>query len=151
MTHSFADVLQTYLVSVSLGTLGGAGGTWPIFLNGEPNEPDNCITIYDTDGRDYARLQPTGDQHGPAGIQVRVRAVNHRTGWTKADAIRSKLLASIRDDANAPYRRSVTVGSSSYVIECVVGVSDVLSLGKAPPNNRCSLFTINALIHAREV
>lgn len=150
MTDSPADVLQHYLVVRSLATLGGAGGTWPVFSNGEPNAPDNCITIYDTDGLENGRPMIDGGDVGPMGIQVRVRAVNHATGWAKINAIKENLESS--NPAVGPYHYGpLTVNARSYRIQCVVKIQDVIPLGKMVPQSRLSLFTFNALIRIADL
>lgn len=147
MTDSPAAILRQYSVDAALGVMGGSAGDWPWFLNAEPERPDNCVTVYDTDGVDYGRVMPTGRLHGPNGVQVRVRAINDPTGWNKANEIRDKYMLKAAGD---PYQRTVTISGRSYVLECVVRIGDVIRLGKALPASRLNLFTVNVLIHSRE-
>lgn len=150
MTDSPADVLQHYLVARSLATLGGAGGTWPAFSNGEPSSPDNCITVYDTDGVDNGRPMIDGGDAGPEGIQIRVRGTTHAIGWAKVNAIKDNLESS--DPTVGPYRYGpLTVNARSYRIQCVVKIGNVIPLGKMVPQNRLSLFTLNALVRIEDL
>lgn len=151
MTDSEAEILRQYSSDAGLGTIPtGVAGTlpaWSMFVGGEPSDPDNCITFYDTDGPDDGRSMVTGEVVGPGGVQVRIRATDYRTGWAKANAIRDRymLVAS-----GFPYRTAVTVSARNYVLECVVGIGNVIPLGKMLPQNRLSLFTLNVLVRARE-
>lgn len=148
MTDSEAAILRQYSIDAGLGVLGGAAGDWPWFLGGEPETPDNCVTVYDTDGKDDGRAMVTGDVVGPNGVQVRVRSVNYPTGWTRANLIRDQyMLASSTHPY--PYRRTVTISGRSYVLETVVGIGNVIPLGKMIPNSRLNLFTLNVLVRAR--
>lgn len=150
MTDSPADVLQHYLVARALGTLGGADGTWPVFSNGEPSSPDNCVTVYDTAGIEQGRPMIDGGDAGPMGVQVRVRAVNHATGWAKIAAIKENLESS--STAIGPYHYGpLTVNGRSYRIQCVLKIADIAALGKALPQSRLSLFTLNALIRIADL
>jgi len=145
MTDSPADVVRHYLVARSLATIGGAGGDWPAFCAGEPGNPDNCITVYDTDGVNQGRPMIDGGDAGPEGIQIRVRATGHAAGWAKARAIKENLESS--SVAVGPYHYGpLTVNGRSYRIQCVVNIGNVIPLGKMVPENRLSLFTVNALV-----
>lgn len=151
MTDSEAMILRQYCTDVSLCTAPDSTDStpagWSAYVGAEPEKPDNCLTFYDTDGPDDGRVMVTGDVVGPNGVQIRVRSINYPTGWTKANAVRNQLML---NSATYPYQRPVTVNGRNYVIECVVGIGPVLSLGKQLPNSRLNLFTLNVLVRARE-
>lgn len=150
MTDSPADVLRHYLVARSLATMGGAGGEWPAFCAGEPGSPDNCITVYDTTGTEAGRPMIDGGDVGPEGIQIRVRGTTHAVGWAKASAIKENLESS--SVSVGPYHYGpMTVNGRSYRIQCVVGIGNVIPLGKMVPENRLSLFTLNAMIRIEDL
>lgn len=156
MTDSEASILRQYCADVSLGTIPDGTDTtppaWSMFLGGEPERPDNCLTFYDTDGPDDGRSMISGDVIGANGVQIRIRSVNYVTGWAKASAVRDQLMLT---GATAPYQRNVSVTTNgttrNYRIDCVVGIGPVLSLGKMLPNNRLNLFTLNVMVRARSL
>lgn len=152
MTDSTAAILRQWASDVSLGTI-PSGGTsapaaWSMYLGSEGEAPDNCMTFYDTDGPDDGRGMISGEVVGPDGVQIRFRAVNYPTGWAKANAVRDAIMLA---GVNQPYQRRVTISSRNYLIECVVGIGPVLSLGKMIPNNRLNVFTLNCNVRARSL
>lgn len=153
MTDSEAMILRQYSIDAGLCTApdstDSTPAAWSAYVGAEPEKPDNCITFYDTEGLDDRRVMVTGNVVGPNGVQIRVRAINYPTGWTKINAIRDQYMLASSSFAY-PYQRAVTVNARNYVIECVVGIGPVLSLGKQLPNSRLNLFTFNVLVRARE-
>jgi hypothetical protein len=140
VTHSPGDIVGRLLVQRGLGT---DAGTWPVFVGSEPTDPDNCITLYDTQGSDHGRDMPTGKTRGHAGFQIRIRATTHAIGWTKAEAIQASL--------EAVYQETVHVDAEEYLVHAVVRIGDVLSLGKDAPNSGRNAFTLNALLVYKQV
>jgi len=139
LAHSPADILRYSLIALGLGADPTAvSPTWPIYVGAEPNVPDNVITLYDTEGRSDGRMNPTGERAEHHGIQVRVRAINHTTGYAKARAIAVALDESI-------VLTTVTISGTTYLIHAVSRTSDVIPLGKDVSTSKRSLFTINAL------
>ncbi len=84
---STAYHISQYLTAQALGAY-ASQEPWGIFVGGEPNKPDDCITIYDTGGThanaDAQLWDPT--------FQVRVRSQRYMDAYTKAEAIRDLLL-----------------------------------------------------------
>lgn len=140
MTHSPADVVRHVLIGLGLGT---ASGAWPVFVDSEPNAPDNCVTVYDTQGLDQGRDMNSGEMLGPVGFQVRIRAADHQTGWAKADAIAEMMAKSV-------YQRQVAISGRVYVVHAISRVGNVIRLGKEQNGNR-SLFTVNAVTNVRQL
>lgn len=57
-----------------------------LFISKEPNDPAQCVTIYDTGGR--PPLVSLGNQqYRYEAIQIRVRAVKYEDGFALAEAI----------------------------------------------------------------
>lgn len=139
LNHSPADVVQALLIALGLGTTPptppAAAGSWPVYVDGEPNSPDDVIVVTDTLGAQFGRqMHGTRDEHH--GVQVLVRSTTHAVGYTKARAIAVALDTEAR-------KESVTVGNSRYCVPEVTRTSDVLRLGKGPPTDRRSRFSIN--------
>lgn len=144
LTHSPADVVRWLLVALGLGTDPEGGDSWPVFAAGEPDSPDNCITVFDTVGTDDGRVMVTGEAVRHPGIQVRVRAKNHATGWAKADAIRTALAQSV-------YLEAVAVGGNHYLLHSASKIGNVLALGKESPVSKRSIFTLNCQVSVKQL
>jgi hypothetical protein len=139
LPHSPAQVIQQLIADLSLGTDPLANTAWPVFASGEPSKPDNVLTITDTTGLDDGRVMQSGELLTHYGFQVRIRAVDHATGWAKADAIRTAFAESV-------YQNRVTLDATHYLIWAVTHIGQVLALGKDTPSTKRSLFTLNATV-----
>jgi hypothetical protein len=148
LTHSPAQITREVLVHHNLGThpdeVDPTRDNWPVYASGEPPTPDNCITVYDTQGIDGGRTMSDGERQEHNGVQIRVRSIDHETGFTKARQIAVAFDESMYDTGAA-------IGASSYNVHSYTRTGDVIPLGKATPNSKCSLFTINALISVRQL
>lgn len=130
------------LVDMGYGTNRSANGAWPIHSTNEPDLPDNCITVYDTQGVDEGRVMQ-GERQEKHGIQVRIRSATHAAGFTKARAI----AVAIDQDV---YLESVVVDGHTYIVHAMSRTSDVLALGKELPTSKRTVFTINATATVRQ-
>jgi len=144
LTHTPANVMQYLLVSLGAGTLPTSHGLWPIYNANEPDTPDNCLTITDVAGLMHGRDQNSGYMQEHEGIQVRIRATDHATGWAKANSIKTLLDSSIA-------MSDVTVSTSNYVVGAVTRKSGPFGIGKETPSSKRELFTINAVVSLRQV
>ena len=136
MMFSPADISRWALIALGLGSDPDEVAAWPIFATGEPTSPDDCITVYDTAGNDDGRAMTSGELFSHYGIQIRVRAVDHETGWVKADSLRTVMSQQV----NALL---LAVGSSNYLVHAFTKIGVVLPIGKDAPKSKRSLFTIN--------
>ena len=145
LTHSAADIVQQMLVDLGVATDPDLDPlqAWPVYASGEPATPDQCVTIYDTEGRQHGRLMTDGSIQEHLGFQVRVRSKDHSAGWLRADLIR----ATIAQDV---YLRVVTVSAVSYLVQCVAMLGNILTLGKESPTSKRSLFTVNATLCVKQ-
>lgn len=139
LKHSPADIIGGLLIFLEVGTGPEDNDLWPVFVAGEPARPDNCITVYDTQGQDDGRAMVDGELIDHNGFQIMIRAKDHRTGYLKADEIRTAL-------AKLTYNVSVYLDSSVYLVYCVTKIGQILCLGKESPTSKRSLFTINAMV-----
>jgi hypothetical protein len=137
IAHSPSDVVAHVLWGLELGTDPEANGAWPAGVGGEPDSPDNCITVYDTTGRSLGREGPTGRRTEYYGIQARVRAAAHTVGWAKANAIAVAL-------DRASYVR-VTIDGIGYRMETFIRTGPVISFGEARTQSPRRVFVINGL------
>lgn len=144
LSHSTAEVVRALLIGLGQGTDVTGGLAWPIYVGNEPDSPDNCITIYNTQGNDLGRVQFTGGKVEHHGIQVRIRGFGERVGFLKSRQITLALDTQSR-------LILVSVLTSNYLVLSVNRTSDVLPIGKQVPSNRLDLFTINALVSLRQL
>lgn len=142
LLHSPADVVAYLLAELGVGSQPSASAAWPVFVSGEPDTPDNCITVYDTDGNDHGRNMVTGEIMGHRGVQIRVRSTTHQVGYLRADLI-SETLAEI-------YDRTVSISGTAYTVHCFTGIGDVISIGRDRPQGSRRVFTLNALVDLKQ-
>lgn len=143
LLHSPADIVRRVLIALGLG-VDPPSTPWPIYCDSEPGAPDNCLTLYDTTGKSDGRAMKGGELFTHYGIQVRIRAVDHPTGYLKADAIRC-------DMARTIYDRGVTIAGTAYLLHCLARISEVLILGTETGVSKRHLFTINALASLKKL
>lgn len=148
MVHSAADVVAHLLVDLGLATGPGPGAAWPVHVTNEPDLPDDCITVYKTEGRSPGRLMFTGETVMYPGVQVRVRSARPDTGWVKADAIRVALSESV-------YQRTVhmTIDGTHYhyLVHCLHEVGDVIHAGVDRPRSERDIHTVNVLVDLKQL
>jgi hypothetical protein len=111
---------------------------WPCYASDEPDIPDNCVTVYDTQGRDDGRSMIDGERYEHHGIQIRVRAQSHIFGY-----LQSRQIAVALDQFVVG--AGVTVSGHSFFVPCVSRTSGVIPLGRDTPNTKRRIFTINAV------
>jgi hypothetical protein len=116
----------------------GAGVPWPATATKEADSPDDCITVYDTAGRDSGRTSPDGERSEKYGAQVRVRSAMPADGYAKAAAVAAAL--------DRLYWRTVSVDGSAYLLKSFARTGPVLPLGAESPTSDRHLFTINGLM-----
>ncbi len=130
--------MRQLLVDLGEGVLPSAGGSWPVYASQEPSTPDNAITVYGTAGLLRGRHGNDGEVQEAYGIQVRVRGVDHDTGWDKADGLAQALDKSVRLDI-------VTISGTQYTVYSANRRGTILNLGRDPETSR-RLFTINYVV-----
>lgn len=106
MTATPADDLRNYLIS--------NGITTSIFVGHEPDEPDSCITVYDTGGEapdpKFALDMPT--------IQVRVRHNHYMSAYWATRQIKDILLGCGQFSGNdSNLYVGITAGTDIIVLE----------------------------------
>ncbi len=139
--ESPSEVVAQVIIDLGLGVAPAVVvADWMTYATGEPYQPDNCITVYDTtafmDGRTH-----DGKLQGMYGIQVRVRSRNPRDGWKKAKNVEYNL-SQVLD-------LIVHRSSNRYMVHSLNGFGGVLALGKAPESER-NIFTINCYANLKQ-
>lgn len=138
MIHSQAYILRSVLIYLSQASAPSSQTTWPVFVDNEPNLPDNCITVYNTAGTEDGRAMISGLLFDHEGLQIRVRSVDHPTGWNKLREIRDAISMSVRN-------LFLTVEGEPYRVNAVTRIQDVIPIGTEQTSKRL-LFTLNCTI-----
>ena len=78
-----AQILDTGFASLTFAT--------NLFVGKEPTSPDNCVTIYDTPGREPQLTFDRSEKYFYPAIQVRVRDRAYQDGWDMINDIKEFL------------------------------------------------------------
>lgn len=137
LPHSPADVIRWLMIQDAVATDPADDDTWPAFESFEPDRPDNCITVYDTTGRDSGRSMVDGELMEHFGFMVRVRAYDKPTGWTKVKAIHLWMQETVS------WSSKVTIGAYRYRVPAIA-MGPILRVGNESPESKRFVHTINA-------
>jgi len=147
LSHAPSQILRQLLIDLGLGADGGT--TWPVYAEQEPDNPDACITVYETAGMGRGRFQQSGEVQVLYGIQIRVRAANAQTARVKVDDVLYSLtqntyldVVTVTDD------EGYGTASSSYTFYNVAHRSGPLDV--PDPNSNRRVYTLNMLANLRE-
>lgn len=88
--------LAEFLVSKNLGTFNISGSGGSIYLALQPNEPDDCVTLFDTGGTGSVFGLPDSRR----AVQILVRAKLMNNAYTKAWAIYDEFITNIVNDGH---------------------------------------------------
>jgi hypothetical protein len=142
MLHSAADIVRFAMIQLGLGTLPADRDSWPIFVAQEPNGPDEVMTLYDTSGQLFGRIQQTGESVQHYGFQVMLRALTSHGGMAKLQEVETALNTQLRrTQVTAP--NPTGTGDSVYLIHAVTQRSGILPLGADQENSNRYLFSLN--------
>lgn len=141
MNHPLSQIIQRYLITRSLGTAPEDQGSWPVFFSNRSKSPNDCITIYDTEGITSGRKMKGGEVQEHLGIQVMVRSEDLAEGYRKCHAI-------ILDFDQQVSRTLVPMGSDTYRIQSISRTSAVISAGREKGTG-CRLHSANAVVSLR--
>ena len=136
--------MRWLIIAQGQGTDPDDAAAWPVFATSEPDNPDNCITVKNTAGRDSGRVMQDGERQVHYGFQVRVRSLTAKAGFAKASAIAINL------DQNV-YDVTITIDSNDYLVHSVTRTTDVLDIGKDVPGSKRSLHTLNGIVTINQV
>lgn len=129
MNSPAIDLAKYLSGQTGLGTYGGSTD-FSIYATLEPNEPKNCVTLYDVGGRgDVDADLDLAD----VDIQVRVRATTYSLAYSKHEIIRD-LLVPIGP---------IICESSSFV--GVVMTADISGIGRDEDNKHILTATYRAI------
>ena len=141
LSHTPAYILRTRIINSGHGTPSAENRSWPVYVDGEPNTPDNVITIRDTTNRDVGYNQYRKEMQEYHGVQVRIRAKDIPTGFPKFNALCQVLERYIHD--------TLIVGDITYTITSYV--VSTTHLGREIAVSRRMLWTINAMLDLHQI
>lgn len=141
--QSPAEVLRRVLIGLGVAADPPAL-PWPLYRGLEPADPDDCLTVYDTQGTQDGRSMFDGEAYEHPGFQLRVRARRHGAGHAKASELRHALAERIHMVAVGVSGSGVT-----YLLHSVNRIGVVMSLGQDVPTSKRYLFTINGVLAIR--
>lgn len=147
MDDPISKIFVQWSVDESLAFLPVSGTVqdWEAFYGSLPDgsrDSDNAICFYDRPGLTQGRILATGETIERPALQVRVRATDYLTGYTKMRAIVEAI------DAIA--RASVTVGGNNYIITSA-SRNMPIPLGPEGENRRRQAFVCNLLVKVKQL
>lgn len=146
LEHAPGEVVRALLIQLAVGTEGTLYASWPVFVDQEPDEPDNCITVEEMLGGIDGKLGPTGEVIEHYGFHIMVRSARvptgtdpqpgYRVGRNKIDEICTQLDQHV--DCVI-----VTIDSATYTVHAAHRISSVNPLGKSRANSARYSFSVD--------
>lgn len=144
LNHTPAMVVRKLLRNLGYGTEPESNQAWPIYYSFLPDQPDNAIAIFDTQGRLEGRTQNDGETTIHHGIQVLVRSVGtDTTGRRKAEAIRNAFDTQV---GHTNVSLTDEEHTSTYGVSAINITSDVIPLPRESPTSQRREYTLNATV-----
>lgn len=145
LPDSIAEIVQILLTNDGLGVLPSVGGLWPTYRANEPDTPDNCVTVFETEGERQGRYMIGGAYVRRFGFNIRVRSHSYDTGYTKAKNITKHF----EEDIEYPRILQITSSTEYYEIGSVSTTSGPIPLGKSIEDSKRYLFSANFTAYVR--
>lgn len=145
VTENKASTAEAIGGLIQLGSVGSdpaSGDPWPIYSTNMPDTPDNCMTVFTTEGVRQGRYMITGAYHYRSGFQVLVRSSTYTPGLDKIKEVIEYL--------ETVYQEPVTILSDTYTVHSVSITSGPLPLGKSVEDSKRYLFSMNGTLTYQE-
>lgn len=143
MTKSPAKVMQKLLIDLGLASSKESGGDYPCYYSNQPDKPDKCFTVYNTDGQVQGRVIG-GEALEVHGIQIRLRDIDVETGDNKLNLVATTLAEDVLNTL-------VDISSSRFKVYAITQPSNIMYIGFDAPNTRRSIWTLNLLMTVTQV
>lgn len=145
LEHAPGEVVRQLLIQLSVGSDGLDYTSWPVFVDQEPDNPDNCITIEEMIGGLDGKLGPSGEVVEHYGFHIMVRSARNQTGTHPQPGYRvgrNKIdeVCSTLDEACCV---TVTIDSATYTVHAAHKMSSVNALGKSRANSARYSFSVD--------
>ena len=136
-----AEIVQAWLISqlsfLKSNELQEPGdGSTVCLVDGMADEFDQAVFIQDQVGLDFGRRQRGKTERHP-GIKIIIRALDHQTGFSLANAVANALDSSTM--------MTVSVNGVSHYVQSIYKTSTIIRLGEEVGKRR-QLWSINARI-----
>ena len=143
VSSTAAHVLALLLIeNLSIGTLPSDEDDNPVFISHEPNNPNTCITVYDTTGITEIRSM-RGDVVTHHGVQVRVRNKSYLTAWQLINEI-NVAFAGVKNETVS------LSGDNITIVNCITSTSAIIQLGPTQ-QNIVEIFVKNYIVSMTNV
>lgn len=145
--HAPGEVVRALLIQLGVGSDGITYLDWPIFIDEEPDKPDNCITIEEIQGKLDGVHQPTGETIEHYGFHISIRCVRTTTG-TASQIPGYRIARNKVDQVCVQLSQNVaqlilTLDNIQYLISGCLQLSSADPLGKARNNSGRYRFTVD--------
>lgn len=140
-----ADILRYLLIDLGVGsnpavTDQALDRVWPIHADSEPDDPDECITVYSPTSAIDGQSPFDGDLWERPSWSIRVRSRTKESGKAKANAVKVAVCGVYWQVVTVP--DPTGTGGTDYRVETMLPTSGVNSIGQEQGTGRF-LFTIN--------
>lgn len=113
---------------------------WPAYAGDEPDQPDNCVTVYRSADQLDGRVLSTGQNLKHPGIQIKVRGRTDDLAGLKAEALEDDLTKYATDQTVV-----MTDPPATYLIQSFPVVRLTSAYRAAPGSNRWA-YSLNCLV-----
>lgn len=141
MNHTPSQIMRWILTnpSGSLFTIPADNLAWPLFIAEMPDGlvPQECGCVTDTQGAIQKRYLASGRYEQTHGIQIRTRCMEYPDGFTRLTQA-AEILRRVK-------RLSVTLDSTTYIVDTVMQTSPVMNAGQ--DEQRRSTASLNVLLY----
>ena len=147
MLNSPSSVIAEYITTVltSLGlTPPNSKSTWPLYIGELPDGTQvetNAVSIRDTAGLLDGRFMASGQVVQHFGLQIKLRANDYETGWTKIESVAISL-------DGIPSETPIIKDGTTYSILNMSRSSAVINLGL--DDKKRNSYSVNYLLTIRE-
>ena len=112
---------------------------WTGYYSLHPDAPDNSLAVFSTENRLFGRTHLDGEIQQQYGFMLRLRS-NGEAGYARGSLI--------VDSLSQVVRRTVTIDSRDYLIQCVNFTGGVIPLGPELGGRR-KLWSLNGMLALR--
>lgn len=84
-----------------------------LFIGKEPNEPSNCVTLFDTAGANPV-LTLSKDEYEYTSLQIRIRDNKYASGWERSNKIASVLQGRAHEVWNGCYYSLISIANGPF-------------------------------------
>ena len=143
-THTAADVTAQLLIDLGLASDVEQGTSWPVFVNGRPDQPDSLVSVTDTQGLDGGRLMVSKQRLEYHGLQLLLRSAKQHDAHAKTRQVCNALDEVLQATVRIAGGNGIPAGR--YLVHSIQRTGTPLSMGREPTSARRTMFSINCLV-----